>query len=45
VARADGEMTMREILEALRVDITSQKTVSDIRTGTTTSRYPYLRSL
>jgi SAM-dependent methyltransferase len=45
VARADGEMTMREILEALRVDIASRRTVSDIRTGTTTSRYPYLRSL
>lgn len=43
LAQATGRRTMREILDALHVDVTSDRAVSDIRTETTTSRFPYLR--
>lgn len=43
VDRADGNLTMREILRAADVDTKCYKTVADLRMQTTTSRCPYLR--
>jgi SAM-dependent methyltransferase len=43
VDRADGNLTMREILREAGVDTRCYKTVADLRMQTTTSRCPYLR--
>lgn len=43
LSRATGQLTMREILGALHIDLTSDRAITDIRMQTTTSRFPYLR--
>jgi len=44
IDRADGHLSMRQILNELGVDITSHKAVTDVRVQTTTSHCPYLLS-
>jgi len=43
VDRADGNLTMREILQEASVNARCHKTVADLRVRTTTSLCPYLR--
>jgi SAM-dependent methyltransferase len=43
VGRADGNLTMREILQEAGVNTNCYKTVADLRVHTTTSLCPYLR--
>jgi SAM-dependent methyltransferase len=45
VERADGCLTMRDILNDLGVDTTNHKAVTDIRVRTTTSLCPQLRAV